>query len=82
MRVPELHWEAVVTTEEERDAELEEALSGLRFVKDDWEIAELRKAVDSTARGFTDGSRPRTIPVGAPEAAVRSSAAVRTSRQG
>ncbi|MGV9316507.1 aminopeptidase P family protein [Streptomyces sp. NPDC003691] len=46
--------EAAVTTDEERDAELEEALSDLRLVKDDWEIGELRKAVDSTVRGFTD----------------------------
>lgn len=46
--------EEAVTTDEERDAELEEALSGLRLVKDDWEIGELRKAVDSTVRGFTD----------------------------
>ncbi|MEU9848993.1 aminopeptidase P family protein [Streptomyces sp. NPDC047985] len=46
--------EAAVTTDEERDAELEEALGDLRLVKDDWEIAELRKAVDSTVRGFTD----------------------------
>lgn len=46
--------EAAVTTDEERDDELEEALSDLRLVKDDWEIAELRKAVDSTVRGFTD----------------------------
>lgn len=49
---PEL--EEAVTSEAERDAELEEALSGLRLVKDDWEIGELRKAVDSTVRGFTD----------------------------
>ncbi|MEV6753201.1 aminopeptidase P family protein [Streptomyces sp. NPDC051214] len=46
--------EEALTTDEERDAELEEALSGLRLVKDDWEIGELRKAVDSTVRGFTD----------------------------
>ncbi|MEO3973849.1 aminopeptidase P family protein [Streptomyces sp. CAU 1734] len=46
--------EAAVTTEEERDGELEEALSDLRLVKDEWEIAELGKAVDSTVRGFTD----------------------------
>ncbi|MFE3145645.1 hypothetical protein ACFXJ6_03050 [Streptomyces sp. NPDC059218] len=39
----------------EREAELEEALSGLRIVKEDGEIAELRKTVDSTARGFNDG---------------------------
>ncbi|MFF3734232.1 aminopeptidase P family protein [Streptomyces sp. NPDC002476] len=46
--------EAAVATEKERDAELVEALDDLRLVKDDWEIAELRKAVDSTVRGFTD----------------------------
>ncbi|WP_418955457.1 aminopeptidase P family protein [Streptomyces tritici] len=46
--------EAAVTTDEERDFELEEALSELRLIKDDWEIGELRKAVDSTVRGFTD----------------------------
>ncbi|MFE4588298.1 aminopeptidase P family protein [Streptomyces laurentii] len=46
--------EAAVTTDEERDDELEEALSDLRLVKDDWEIGEMRRAVDSTVRGFTD----------------------------
>ncbi|MEV8585463.1 aminopeptidase P family protein [Streptomyces sp. NPDC051180] len=46
--------EAAVTTDEERDAELEGALSDLRLVKDAWEIGEMRKAVDSTVRGFTD----------------------------
>ncbi|MGW0885298.1 aminopeptidase P family protein [Streptomyces sp. NPDC002671] len=46
--------EAAVATEAERDAELEEALSDLRVVKDEWEIKEIRSAVDSTVRGFTD----------------------------
>ncbi|MFI6638518.1 aminopeptidase P family protein [Streptomyces sp. NPDC050504] len=46
--------EAAVSTDEDRDYELEEALSDLRLVKDEWEIGELRKAVDSTVRGFTD----------------------------
>ncbi|MFF6772398.1 aminopeptidase P family protein [Streptomyces sp. NPDC012637] len=46
--------EAAVGTDEERDDELEEVLSGLRLVKDAWEIGEMRKAVDSTVRGFTD----------------------------
>ncbi|MER7764572.1 aminopeptidase P family protein [Streptomyces sp. NPDC097619] len=46
--------EAAVSTDADRDAALEEALSDLRLVKDDWEIGELRKAVDSTVRGFTD----------------------------
>ncbi|MFC8534009.1 aminopeptidase P family protein [Streptomyces sp. NPDC057249] len=46
--------ERAVVTDEERDAELAEALSDLRLVKDAWELGELRKAVDSTVRGFTD----------------------------
>lgn len=46
--------ETAVTTDEERDTELEEALSELRLVKDEWEIGEMRRAVDSTVRGFTD----------------------------
>ncbi|MFJ5096837.1 aminopeptidase P family protein [Streptomyces sp. NPDC088557] len=46
--------EAAVTTDEDRDDALEEALSDLRLVKDAWEIGEMRKAVDSTVRGFTD----------------------------
>nr|WP_223183013.1 MULTISPECIES: aminopeptidase P family protein [unclassified Streptomyces] len=47
-------FEAAVTTDEDRDDALEEALSDLRLVKDAWEIGEMRKAVDSTVRGFTD----------------------------
>jgi Xaa-Pro aminopeptidase len=46
--------EAAVSTDPERDAALEEALSDLRAVKDAWEIGELRDAVDATVRGFTD----------------------------
>jgi Xaa-Pro aminopeptidase len=46
--------EAALATDEERDAEFEEAVSGLRLVKDAWEIGEMRRAVDSTVRGFTD----------------------------
>jgi Xaa-Pro aminopeptidase len=38
----------------ERDSELKTFLSELRLVKDEWEIAELEKACDSTARGFED----------------------------
>jgi Xaa-Pro aminopeptidase len=49
--------QAAVTTDEELDAGLEEALGDLRLVKDAWEIAEIRKAVDSTVRGFTDAVR-------------------------
>ncbi|WP_217146953.1 M24 family metallopeptidase, partial [Streptomyces sp. AC627_RSS907] len=38
----------------ERDEELKSFLSELRLVKDEFEIAELQKAVDSTVRGFED----------------------------
>ncbi|MGW6269116.1 aminopeptidase P family protein [Streptomyces sp. NPDC055060] len=55
--------EEAVTSDEERDAELEAALSGLRLVKDDWEIGELRKAVDSTVRGFTDVVRELAVAI-------------------
>ncbi|MFB8032529.1 hypothetical protein ACFC5Z_06165 [Streptomyces sp. NPDC056004] len=84
-RLPEPCREATVTTEEERDAEFEEAFSALRLVMADREVAELRKAGESTVRGFTDGSRPWTIPVGTRETtretAARSSARVRTPRR-
>ncbi|WP_210587907.1 aminopeptidase P family protein [Streptomyces sp. GESEQ-35] len=46
--------EAVLATDAERDDEFEEAVSGLRLIKDEWETAELRRAVDATVRGFTD----------------------------
>ncbi|MDH2428508.1 Xaa-Pro aminopeptidase [Sphaerisporangium sp. TRM90804] len=36
------------------DAELTSFLSEMRLVKDEWEVAELRNAVDATARGFED----------------------------
>ncbi|MFR9673153.1 aminopeptidase P family protein [Streptomyces sp. TR06-5] len=38
----------------ERDAELRRYLSEARLVKDDFEVGELQKAVDSTVRGFED----------------------------
>ncbi|MGW3410067.1 aminopeptidase P family protein [Streptomyces sp. NPDC000888] len=46
--------DAALATDDERDAEFEEAVSGLRLVKDEWEIGEMRRAVDATVRGFTD----------------------------
>lgn len=36
------------------DAELDRVVSELRLVKDEYEIAEMRRAVDITARGFDD----------------------------
>jgi Xaa-Pro aminopeptidase len=49
--------DAAVRGNPERDGELAEALSELRLVKDDWEIAQLRDAVDATVRGFEDVAR-------------------------
>ena len=40
--------------DEEGDTELARDLSELRLVKDDWEIAQMRLAVDVTKRGFDD----------------------------
>src|SRR6185503_11493719 len=40
-----------------RDKELATTLSELRLVKDEWEIAQLQDAIDSTVRGFEDVAR-------------------------
>jgi Xaa-Pro aminopeptidase len=40
-----------------RDRELATALAEARLVKDEWEIAALREAVDATVRGFEDVAR-------------------------
>ncbi|KQV15446.1 MULTISPECIES: aminopeptidase P family protein [unclassified Kitasatospora] len=40
--------------DEDRDEEFKVFLSGLRLVKDDWEITQLRAACDATVNGFTD----------------------------
>ncbi|MEV4799034.1 aminopeptidase P family protein [Nonomuraea sp. NPDC049421] len=36
------------------DAELESFLSEMRLIKDEWEVGELRSAVEATVRGFED----------------------------
>jgi Xaa-Pro aminopeptidase len=41
----------------ERDADLGRTLAELRLVKDEWEVAQLRDAVDATVRGFEDVAR-------------------------
>jgi Xaa-Pro aminopeptidase len=48
----------------ELDDALAEALSELRLVKDDWEVAQLRLAVDATVRGFADVVRALPAAVG------------------
>src|SRR5439155_8266973 len=40
-----------------RDAEFATALSELRLVKDEWEVAQLQDAVDATVRAFEDVAR-------------------------
>jgi Xaa-Pro aminopeptidase len=40
-----------------RDRELATALSELRLVKDEWEVAQLQEAIDATVRGFEDVAR-------------------------
>ena len=40
-----------------RDRELATALSELRLVKDEWELAQLQDAIDATVRGFEDVAR-------------------------
>ncbi|HEY8472002.1 MAG TPA: Xaa-Pro aminopeptidase, partial [Natronosporangium sp.] len=42
---------------EGRDQELAQTISELKLVKDDWELAQLRDAVDATVRGFEDAVR-------------------------
>jgi Xaa-Pro aminopeptidase len=49
--------DAAVRGNPERDGELAQALSELRLVKDDWEVAQLRDAVEATVRGFEDLAR-------------------------
>jgi Xaa-Pro aminopeptidase len=41
----------------EPDTELAQMLSELRLVKDEWEIGQLRTAIDATVRGFEDVAR-------------------------
>lgn len=40
-----------------RDAELAAALAELKLVKDEWEIGQLRAAIEATVRGFEDVAR-------------------------
>ncbi len=46
--------ELIDTSDDERDVELVSALSDLRLVKDDHEVACLQQAIDSTVIGFED----------------------------
>jgi Xaa-Pro aminopeptidase len=50
----------------DRDDELASTIAELKLVKDDWELAQLRDAIDATVRGFEDVARvlpaDRSIP--------------------
>jgi Xaa-Pro aminopeptidase len=48
---------AVAPYGEDRDRELARTIAELKLVKDGWEIAQLRQAVDATVRGFEDAAR-------------------------
>jgi Xaa-Pro aminopeptidase len=48
---------AIRPTNPDRDLELARALSELRLIKDEWEVAQLQAAVDATVRGFEDVAR-------------------------
>jgi Xaa-Pro aminopeptidase len=55
---------AVAAYGEDRDAALARTISEQKLVKDDWEIAQLREAVNATVRGFEDAVR--VLPVDRP----------------
>ncbi|MBV2153155.1 aminopeptidase P family protein [Kitasatospora sp. SUK 42] len=66
----------------ERDAEFEVFLSGLRLVKDEWEIAELRFACAATARGFEDVVRVLGTDTETPERLIEGTFFVRARLEG
>lgn len=50
-----------------RDLELAGAIAELKLVKDEWELAQLQDAIDSTVRGFEDVARILPADRGIPE---------------
>ncbi|MFI6154475.1 aminopeptidase P family protein [Kitasatospora sp. NPDC051170] len=69
-------------TSAERDAEFEVHLSGLRLVKDEFEIAELRFACEATARGFEDVVRVLGTDSPTPERLIEGTFFVRARLEG
>ncbi|MFD5468814.1 aminopeptidase P family protein [Kitasatospora sp. NPDC127059] len=65
-----------------RDAEFEVFLSGLRLVKDEFEIAELRLACQATARGFEDVVRVLGTDAPTPERLIEGTFFVRARLEG
>jgi Xaa-Pro aminopeptidase len=66
----------------ERDALLAAVLSELRLDKDEWEIAQLRQAVDATVRGFEDVARRLPADRSVPERHVEGVFAWRARAEG
>ncbi len=66
------------------DAELAEALSELRLVKDDFEVAQMRLSIEASARGFEDVVRALPDAVGHPrgERVVETVFSSRARREG
>ncbi|MDX6224993.1 MAG: Xaa-Pro aminopeptidase [Frankiales bacterium] len=62
--------DGAVDGDPDRDDELATVLSELRLIKDDWEVAQLQDACDSTARGFADIVRRMPDAVATNEAMV------------
>jgi Xaa-Pro aminopeptidase len=72
------------TTPQTLDSELARALAELRLVKDDWEIGQLRLAVEATARGFADivRSLPDAVGHALGERVVETAFETRARREG
>jgi len=68
----------------ELDAALAEALSELRLVKDAWEVAQMRLAVEASARGFADIVRALPEAIGNPrgERVIETTFESRARREG
>jgi Xaa-Pro aminopeptidase len=66
------------------DGELAQAVSELRLIKDDWEIRQLRRAVEVTAAGFEDIVRALPGAIGSPrgERVVEAAFEGRARREG
>lgn len=65
-----------------RDRELAIAISELRLVKDEWEIAQLQDAVDATIRGFEDVARALPADRGVSERLLEGIFALRARHDG
>jgi Xaa-Pro aminopeptidase len=65
-----------------RDRELAAVLAELKLVKDEWEIAQLRDAVDATVRGFEDVARALPADRGVSERLMEGIFALRARHDG